>query len=358
MRSSPAPSKDVNNAMEAIEEERKRGRPRIQQQQQQPVPFSRLRTPEPVIRKIPIVEKGLIPIMNDYDQEYDLFSTHFGETSTLRISKEACKYVDGIYKSDSLALLSGKIEESKIEFAISRLRSCTGIAITIENFPLSYYTSEQRVLKNSLLKQFGLFALQSLTPLSYICELVGSLVNLKEIGSDPNLLPMFFVPKTEDSMEIDGEKQQLLLPPFVFPVDEGTTFLDSRSFGSYGGRFIRSFCGNPNYDGPCKPNAILKPIVIINNEDQKSYSSIDADINPSILPRSGDAELLSATAKVKFCLFSTRHIESNTEIILEKTQHASLYPCICQGKSDCLISKYLNQYESQSKPAVEGNRQY
>jgi hypothetical protein len=158
-------------------------------------------------------------------------------------------------------------------------------------------------------------------------------------------------------MEIDGEEQQILLPPFVFPVDNRYTFLDSRSFGSYGGRFIRSFCGNPNYDGPCKPNAILKPVVIINDEDRKSYSSIDTEINPDILPFTGDPELLSASTKVIFCLFSTRYIESNAEIILEKSQHPFLYPCVCQGNNDCLISKYLNQYESQSKTVVEGNHQ-
>jgi hypothetical protein len=324
--------------------ERKRGRPRTQSTAA--VSFSRLPTPEPVITKVVQEEKSLFRYSNEFEEEYEHFAAQYGDIGQNRVQKEAWKRLEMLQNDFSL-LLYTETKERK-ESKLDTFLSAKVFVMLHEQYPPSNFVAQQRTVScQRPFKTYNLIATQTIPSAHYISEIKGTICSRKELHQTDNLLPLY--PALEGEMDV--EEPPLLMPPFVFPFYEDC-WLDSRQFGSGSGRFVRSFCGNPALADSVDVNAILKLVYLIPNHEVSKYGKLYPEDLPALINDSPTPPIYTAN-KVRLCLFSSKEISANQEIIIQAS-NVYYFPCVCNGHPDCKVSKFVDDINTYSKTISGG----
>ena len=322
---------------------KKRGRPRLSVPT--PVLITRVDNLEPIIRKKkqdPKLRK--IRFSSSFAAEYYCNCFDFTTISENKFTNGAILALESVVDLEyPLLICDGSYEFKGIDLKV--LKATPVISMRKFEYPPNLFSSQQSIKKSTVMEaeQRSLYATIDLLPGSFISELSGLLCTANDL--DVNNRRHSYYP----SFAKESNKNEYLLPPFVFHVPSSTKliseslFLDCRDISCSDGRFVQFSCKNDSKAA----NAILKSVVLVPNNaklpcligQQQTNYKIDENLQQC------DSLLRDGISAVKICIFAMKPIKSGEEIIIDKPDHFLQYPCCCNDDHHCFVSQAIGAIE-------------
>ncbi|KAJ3255690.1 myeloid lymphoid or mixed-lineage leukemia 5 (trithorax, ) [Boothiomyces macroporosus] len=335
-------------AME-FERQKPRGRPRlhsvpqIQSRQSSPDPF--------IIRKKDFSKELQTRFSTIYEEEYASNLQIFASCSRCLITPFAKDALESIQtKTDTFPLFQVlDIIPNLSEKPNNPVESLPDAVAMLEdefslNFKAIYDSVDQKYCSGA--KKMGLFATENMDSGCFVSSIMGVISGKVDLDKKDQVQSLIPICKENRS------SPALLAPPFVFCVpgveqsQESQLWIDSREFGGFDGRFVRSCCGaNENDLERC--NATLKLVWAIDYSEIGDRKLINSEKLSQSLQNSDFVDPpVAFSDRPRLGIFTTKAIKQGEEIILQPGDGYCHYSCICEEDTTCYVNDTISFAEN------------